>query len=134
MKKIISVSAAFVLLALVLAGCGGKKLPDGMKEEDLETNAKAIITAVNAKEYDVIVSLYSPAGPSAEAWQQQLEPLYEQLGAFKEYKKTTFAVLEDEQLGQLVVVLVETKYENATITWKASFNTQMEIVGLRIGG
>ena len=68
----------------LLSGCQGR-LPEGMTKERLETDAKAIVDAVNARDYETVVALFSQEHAlPLEEWQTAHDPPHDQLGAFAE--------------------------------------------------
>ena len=128
-RRLASITAALLFLIL-LAGCGGSQLPEGMEQSAAEAQAKAIIEAANALDYAKMQELFSPNIPlTEEQWQLALEPIMDQLGKFQSYGKTAFATSETNDYGTLGVVAVECQYENSKLVWKISIDEDGHIVG-----
>lgn len=134
MKKLL-VYVCLAAAALVLfAGCGGEKLPEGMDAAALESQAKTFIDAVSAQDYDEVVAQFTDTGAhySAAEWEGMLGSYIASFGAFKSYKSTNIATVDDATYGEVAVVLLETEYEEQTIIWQVSINQEYEIIGLHL--
>ena len=137
MKKSILTSLALLLLLALFAGCGGDgSLPEGMEKGAVETRAKVLIDAMNERDYDEMVALFTDGEslgitpPTAEEWAESVDPILDALGEFKEFGSISFASVSDDTYGDCGVALVQTKYENQTLVWQVSFTLDMEIIGL----
>ena len=140
MKKSICLLLA-LLFCFLLAGCGDTgSLPEGMDAATAEAMAKELVDAMNQKDFDKMVELYTGVEsydltpPTAAEWEESAKQIEEkvQLGTFKEYTTTRYMSVEDEMFGEYGVVILGAKYEKKSIAWRVSFDKDMNYIGLRL--
>lgn len=137
MKKVLSGMLVSLLAVLMLAGCGGSA-PAGMDTNRLETEARALVDVVNAREYRQLTQLFTAEKITAEAWAESLDPYLDEFGDFKAYKGTSFSTgeeaIEDAEgnaaTRQLAYVLLTAEYTETTVVWRVVFSPEYEIIGL----
>ena len=140
MKKICSLVIVFTFALTLLAGCGGGQLPDGMDPAAAEALAKEIVNAMNARDFEQLVALYTGgtaqgiAPPTAQEWEASANQIEEQLqlGDFAEYTQTRFNTVTDDTFGEYGVVILGAKYGKKSIAWRVSIDKDMNIIGLRV--
>lgn len=136
--RVVVLCFSLLFCAALLAGCGGSALPDGMNAADVETAAKTVLDAANARDYETLVDLYTDGEsightpPTAEGWAASLDLIFDALGDFEGYGDVSFATVEDDDFGTYAVAVVEAKYQNQTVLWRVSFKPDMEVIGLRL--
>ena len=128
MKKLFSFLLVCVFGTALLTGCGAGKLPDGMEKDALLAAGHAVIEALDAGEYDLVVEGMDdtmkaalPADKLAEAW----EPVAEKVGAFTAYSDE--AVTGKDGWG---VAVIAAKYESGSVQFTLSFDSEMRLGGL----
>ncbi len=138
MKKLLSLAISMLLLSALLVGCAAGSLPPEIDPAEAEAKAKTLVEAASMRDYDLLVSLYTDienygiTPPTAEEWAVALDPLLNMYGEFVEFGDVGYATYEDDIFGAFGVILLETKYEDATVTWQISFSLDMEYIGLRV--
>lgn len=128
MKKTVTLVLVCLLALALLAGCGGEKLPGGLEAAKMEPLAKELLDATFARDYDKMVQLVSPDGPTAEVWQAEVESHLDAFGPFVEYGEVECVPYEHPTMGDLGVALVETVFENQTVVFQVAFTPDYEIV------
>ncbi|MDL2294537.1 DUF3887 domain-containing protein [Ruminococcaceae bacterium OttesenSCG-928-D13] len=130
MKKILSLGLVLLTALALLAGCQGR-LPEGVDKDRLETDAKAIVDAVNAGDYQTVHDMFgSENNLPVEEWEARLTTVAQQLGSFEEYKSTSYLTTDDKTHGELVTMLLESQYANGKVVWQVTFTTEYEILKL----
>lgn len=136
--KFIAIYMCFLLLLTGMAGCGSTgQLPEGLDETTVDAAAKELLNAMNQRDYERMVELYTDGEnfgitpPTAEEWAASVDGILDQLGDFEGYGDTAYATVEDETFGTYGVALVKCNYKNQDIVWRVSFTPEMEIIGLR---
>lgn len=127
-KYLVSV---LVVCTMLLSGCsnGGDDLKN-FTQDQLKEQAITVIDEYNAKAYEKTVQRFQE-DLRTQITSRQLQGAWDEnfkdAGPFKEYD--TFSYAEKENNG-FVVALV--KYENTTVQFTLSFNTNMELTNFFI--
>lgn len=131
--KGLSIVLVGVLALFVLAGCGGTKLSDDFREEEVKEKAEEVITLLNKKDSEAILEISTvqmKQGLTEEVFQQIYEAL-EEGGAFKEVEEMSVAGETDKETDQeFAVVVAKAQYENRSFVYTITFNPQMKLAGL----
>ncbi len=134
MRKLISVLFISLFATVLLGGCSSGKLSDAFDKETVEKSAKQVIEYMNNAEYDKVSQMFQEnlqEQLSADVLKDAVEKTYSNAGVFKEYKN--IAVLGQKLKAtkeDSAVAVVVAKYENQSVTFTISFNTDMELIGL----
>lgn len=139
MKKKISLFllAALVLPMLLLTGCKGKPLPDGMDETELLDAGREIVTLLNAPDYESVVSRFredvrQASGITANAVQELMDSV-SPVGAYVRETDTLATGQTDEESGEFYgVAVIYCKHEKKTVRYRIAFDTDMTMIGLAI--
>ena len=128
MKKVLSVLALTLCAALLLAACGGAKLPEGMDQEAVDQAVEQSIRLLDAKDYAGLMDTMTDemkAAADEAAWKEVWEPMAEKVGAFQSVEKTSYAVSNG-----LAVAVAKAKFEKGTITVTLSYDADYALAGL----
>lgn len=128
MKRLIPIILS-AMIVLCLAACGSSFDFD---KEAAVSKAEQAVTVINTRDYDDIAALFREdlrSQVSAESIESSWDTQLEEAGAFTEYKSET-AVGKVEDETQYIVVVLVCKYENSTLTYTISLDTDLEIVGM----
>ncbi|MGL4338435.1 MAG: DUF3887 domain-containing protein [Turicibacter sp.] len=125
MKKIL-----WVMVCVMLVGCGAQKLSEGFSEEELRVAAEAIIYDFNNNAYDEVVARGNE-NLQSQLSSQQLEKAWNMvgsdLGQYKELVNIVFVERDD-----IVSVVAVAKYENKKVQFTLSFDSEMKLAGVYI--
>lgn len=125
MKKLLLV---FCVL-LGLTGCG-QVLDESFDKETLKQETIAIVENLNDENYDAIVTTVNDDLKdtlSASVIQKAWEPVYEKLGESRDKSSCTI-----KANGDYATVVLISNYANGKLQVTATYNTDMELIGLYI--
>lgn len=128
MKKLLLV-ICILLGVSTLTGCG-QQLDEGFEKETLNQTTTAIVENLNSRNYDAIESTVNNELKdilSASVIEKAWEPVYESLGEYK--GGSSFKVKPN---GDSATVILISDYENGKLQVTATYNTDMELIGLYI--
>jgi hypothetical protein len=125
---------AALLAVLSLTACSGSKLADAYSKDEVIARGEEMVELINTLDYEAV------CGELREDLQDQLTP--QQLkdawdsglmaaGAFEEFSQVVTAGQTDSSTGEdYAVAVLVCKYENSTLTFTISMDTNLDIVGL----
>jgi hypothetical protein len=129
MKKAASVIFIIVIL-LALASCSGSNIT--FDKASVVSKAEKVVEVINTKDYTSVTKVLREdlqskvsADSLKAAWDSQLT----NAGSFVGYKSETASAVKQNGSDYIVVVLV-CKYENSTLTYTISFDTDLNVAGL----
>ena len=128
MKKLVSSLVLFVVSIALLCACGAAPLPEGMTEESVSALATQTVTALSEKDYTAVNDTLSQEMKDALASQPLADiwgPVSEKVGNFVEISSTKIGASKG-----FATAVVKAKYENATVQFTLSYNTDSELAGL----
>ena len=125
------VSAAVLLL--LLSGCRGNKLPDGMDEDSA---GLAVMSQLTKGEYEAVYDALREdvrEQTSADAIRTMMEAAAEGRGSFKKVKDSmvTGVTDADEPHG---IAVIRAKYDKKSVIFRIAFDTEMHLIGLDVRG
>lgn len=133
MKKIVTLFAV-IAMAMSLCACGGaQELSDAFDEAEVKTAAEELIGYVNEDDVEGFCSV-----PMSDAMKENMtvdntKQIFDQYlgnkGAFIEYKSIVIVGATDKNIGECAVAVVSAKYENMTVQYTISYDTDMNVVG-----
>ena len=129
MKKFASAVLA-VLLITALSACGSSAFQ--FDKSAAISQAESAVEVIDTRDYDAIVKLFredlqgqTSADSIRSAWDSQLAGA----GTFVGYKSETATAIKQSGTDYIVVVLT-TEYQNSTLTYTISLDTDMNVVGM----
>lgn len=125
MKKLLLV---FCVL-LGVTGCG-QALNESFDKEILKEETITIVENLNDENYDAIVSIVNDDLKdilSSPVIQKAWEPVYERLGEYQDKSSCTI-----KANGDNATVILISDYVNGKLQVTATYNTDMELIGLYI--
>ena len=132
MKKLLSICVCIVLCVGVLVSCGAK-LPEGMQEETVITEAERFIALLNAAKYtDAAATMDATMQAALEKDGQKADaaleaiwaPVAEKIGAYEKIDKSAVSAKD----GFAVIALLA-KYQNSNVVFTLSYDTDMKLAG-----
>jgi len=133
MKKVLVPMMAIILI-LALAACSSNKLASSFDKDKVVSRAEELVQTVNTFDYGTVVSALRKdlqtqltADKLEASWGSQLKAA----GNFVEFSSEAVYGTKDKSTGEsYAVAVLVCKYENATLTYTISMNSNLEIVGL----
>lgn len=134
MKKILAASCALLLL-FSLAGCSGTKyepLSANFDKDKVVAAAQQAVTYMSTGDYQKVSDMARDDIKdklSVDVLQSAVEKVMPKAGAFVSFGDATTASYKDPKTEEYALVVVPAKYENQTVTYTISLNTDLKIVG-----
>ena len=128
------VSAA--LLLLLLSGCRGNKLPDGMDEDSVSSAGLAVMSQLTKGEYETVYDALREdvrEQTSADAIRTMMETAAEGRGSFKKVKDSMVTGVTDADEPHAIAV-IGAKYDKKSVVFRIAFDTEMNLIGLDVRG
>ena len=133
MKKLIKIVLFFGLL-LTFTACSSDKLSSSFDKDEVTDKAKAVVEVINTKNYAAIIALFRSDLQdqiTADQLQQAFDEQLEAAGTFSDFKSIVIKSENDKSTNEeYAVVILEAVYENKTLIYTISFDTDLELVGL----
>ncbi len=132
--KIYKTIFVILLTFMMLAACTSTKLADIYDEDSVINRAKEIVELINTYDFDTVnAQLRDDLQDQLTSAQlkEALEGKLANAGAFIEYQSSTAVGQKSKSTGEdyATVVLVG-KYENSTIVYTITMDSNLDIVGL----
>ena len=122
------IASLAMLLLLVLSGCKGNKLPDGMDEDKVSSAGLAVMSQLTKGEYEEVYDALREdvrEQTSADAIEEMMDTATEGRGSFK---KVTDA---DEPHA---IAVIGAKYDKKSVVFRIAFDPEMNLIGLDVRG
>lgn len=134
MKKKMMVLLGALVMAVSLCACGGtKELSDAFDEATVKSAAEELIGYVNDDDVEAFCSVPMSDAMKENMTVENTKQIFDQYlgkkGAFVEYKSIVVVGATDKTIGECAVVVVSAKYENMTVQYTISYDTEMKLVG-----
>lgn len=126
------------LLIGSISGCAkSQKLSEDYDENEVKKAAEEVIDLVNAGEYDKLAeekwNAQLKAALPAETMVSEVQPVVEELGAFKSFGNEAVAGSEDKDTEQeFAVAVVKAQYEERKAQYTITFDKKMKVAGFFI--
>lgn len=132
--KLHRIIIAILIVSAVLSACTSTKLADTYDEASVIDRAKKVVELINAYDFDTVnAQLRDDLQDKLTSTQLQdaLEGKLVNAGAFIEYQSSTAVGQKSKSTGEdyATVVLVG-KYENGTIIFTITMDSNLDIVGV----
>ena len=130
------IASLAMLLLLVLSGCKGNKLPDGMDEDKVSRAGLSVMSQLTKGEYEAVYDAMREdvrAQTSAEAIETMMESAEEGRGHFKKVKDSMVTgVTDTEEVHGIAVI--RAKYDKKSVIFRIAFDPEMNLIGLEVRG
>lgn len=126
------------LLIGSISGCAkSQKLSEDYDENEVKKAAEEVIDLVNAGEYDKLAeekwNAQLKSALPAETMVSEVQPVVEELGAFKSFGNEAVAGSEDKDTEQeFAVAVVKAQYEERKAQYTITFDKKMKVAGFFI--
>ena len=121
-----------LLCLLLLTGCQGNPLPEGMEEDAVLEAGQEVVAALVRGEYeDVAARFRQDVQVDSDQVQALLETAAQGAGEYKEIEDSMATGRESEGEA-LAVAVIMTKYEKRRLVFEVGFDPDMTLIGLRI--
>ena len=128
--------AALALAVLLLCGCQGKPLPEGMDEETLLKNGREVAVLLAGGDYEGVRSRMREDGAgSASPAAEDIQSLaLRQLDGAGTYKQIDSAMATGQSSGgeEYGVAVLYCSYSKKNVLFRLAFDTNYELIGLEI--
>ena len=130
------IASLAILLLLVLSGCQGHKLPDGMDEDEVARAGLSVMSQLTKSEYEEVYDALREdvrAQTSAEAIETMMDTATEGRGHFKKVKDSMVTgVTDTEEVHGIAVI--RAKYDKKSVIFRIAFDPEMNLIGLDVRG
>jgi len=129
MKKMTSTLMA-VMLLMTLAACNSSNIE--YDKDAAIAAAEDVVDVINTRDYEAITALFREdlqADVTADSLEAAWDSSLQEAGEFVGYKKETTRAVNQAGVDYIVVVLVS-EYENNSLTYTISFDTDMNVAGM----
>lgn len=130
------IASLAMLLLLVLSGCKGNKLPDGMDEDKVSRAGLSVMSQLTKGEYEAVYDAMREdvrAQTSAEAIETMMDTATEGRGHFKKVKDSMVTgVTDTEEVHGIAVI--RAKYDKKSVIFRIAFDPEMNLIGLDARG
>ncbi|MEA4812858.1 MAG: DUF3887 domain-containing protein [Anaerolineaceae bacterium] len=132
-KTLLTTLILLIFSLLVLAACGGAKLSDSFKEDELKSAAEKTISLINghnSKDLREMGTVQLKDALTDEVMQKVFASIDEG-GKFEKIEEMSFAGKKDKETEQeFAIVVAKAKYENRSFIYTLSFTKQLKLAGL----
>ena len=125
---------AGVLALLLLAGCEGKPLPDGMDEETLLSAGQEVVDLLREGDYQQVYDRFREdirETLTVDNVKNLMETEVAGAGEFKKVKDTLATGSTEGEAHGIAVIYCEYTKEN--VRFRVAFDPDMDLIGLEIG-
>lgn len=134
MKKKLLTLICTVVMVFGLSACGGtQELSEVFDEAEVKAAAEELIGYVNEGDAEGFCSVPMSADMQEAMTVESVQQIFEQYlgtkGEFVEYKSIAAVGATDKTIGECAVVVVAAEYENLTVQYTISYDTEMNLVG-----
>ena len=126
------IASLAMLLLLVLSGCKGNKLPDGMDEDKVSSAGLAVTKGEYEEVYDALREDVREQ-TSADAIEEMMDTATEGRGSFKKVKDSMVTGVTDADEPHAIAV-IGAKYDKKSVVFRIAFDTEMNLIGLDVRG
>ena len=130
------IASLAILLLLVLSGCKGNKLPDGMDEDKVSRAGLSVMSQLTKGEYEEVYDALREdvrAQTSADDIESMMEHATEGRGHFKKVKDSMVTgVTNTEEVHGIAVI--RAKYDKKSVIFRIAFDPEMNLIGLDVRG
>ena len=132
-KKRWAAALAAALCVLMLAGCKGKPLPDGMEEDAVLAAGEAVVQQLTDGDYSAVLAQFRSdirEGLTAEQIQTQVETATEKAGQYRKLDDTLVTGSQEPEPHGIAVIYC--KYTKVSVMFRVAFYPEMELIGLEV--
>ncbi len=130
------IASLAMLLLLVLSGCKGNKLPDGMDEDKVARAGLSVMSQLTKGEYEEVCDALREdvrEQTSADDIKKMMDAATEGRGHFKKVKDSMVTgVTNTEEVHGIAVI--RAKYDKKSVIFRIAFDPEMNLIGLDVRG
>lgn len=126
--------AALALLVLLLCGCQGRPLPEGMNEETLLQNGREIVALLASGSYEEVHGMMREdvaAEVTAERIQQLVLKQTDGAGSYKQIE-SCMATGQSSNGERYGVAVFYCNYSKKNVMFRLAFDTSYELIGMEV--
>ena len=136
MRKKVWLFALAAVLLVILAGCRGNELPDGMDEDEVSRAGLYVMSQLTKGEYEEVYDALREdvrEQTSTDDIKKMMDAATEGRGSFKKVKDSmvTGVTDADEPHG---IAVIRAKYDKKSVIFRIAFDTEMHLIGLDVRG
>ena len=126
------IASLAMLLLLVLSGCKGNKLPDGMDEDKVSRAGLSVMSQLTKGEYEEVYDALRE-DVRAQTSADDIESMMERATDFKKVKDSMVTgVTNTEEVHGIAVI--RAKYDKKSVIFRIAFDPEMNLIGLDVRG
>ena len=129
-KKRWAAALAAALCVLMLAGCKGKPLPDGMEEDAVLAAGEAVVQQLTDGDYSAVLAQFRSdirEGLTAEQIQTQVETATEKAGQYRKLDDTLVTGSQEPEPHGIAVIYC--KYTKDSVMWELCEGDRFKVQG-----
>lgn len=135
-RKLLALSLSVLTIVLLLTGCKGNPLPDGMEEELLIHAGREIVTLLNQEDYEAVYDLFREDVKETitlQMIQEAMEGVTEKAGTYKKENSTLATGQTNEESGEFYgIAVILCGHTKKTVRYRIAFDTDYVLIGLSI--
>ncbi len=124
---------AGVVCILMLTGCKGKPLPEGMDEAALIEQGREVVTMLNQGQWQEIYDQMRQDGQettSPEQIEAYIQTLLDKVGAYIKERDTMATGQKLDTGEEYGTAVIYCKHEKKDVLYRIAFSTDMELMGI----
>ena len=133
-KKSLCILALVCLL--LLAGCSGKPLPEGMEEDAVLDAGREIVALLNGGDWQEVYDLLRSDARETSSPEGSQSYMEERLEKAKAYVKETDAMATGQKLKdtgeEYGTAVLYCKHEKKSVMYRIAYSTGMELMGIEV--
>ena len=133
MRKKVWLFALAAVLLVILAGCRGNELPDGMDEDKVSSAGLAVMSQLTKGEYEEVYDALREdvrEQTSADDIKKMMDAATEGRGSFKKVKDSMVTDADEPH----AIAVIGAKYDKKSVVFRIAFDTEMNLIGLDVRG
>lgn len=131
-RKISLLLVLAALCLLVLGGCSGKKLPDGMEEDEVISAGILVMKQLVDGNYEEVCAALREdvrAQTDADAIKAMIERVTGACGSYEKLSDSMATGVTDTEEEHGIAVL-RAKFDDGTVIFRIAFDPEMNLIGL----
>ena len=135
MKKKLTVLLAALAAFCALTSCEGNTLPEGMDENTLLEQGRAVVLALNASEWKEIYDQFrsdAQETTSPEGIESYMAEILEEAGPYETEEDNLLTGQKLDSGEEYATTVLYCEHEDEDVMYRIAFSKDMELIGIQI--